>query len=63
MTKTILEDSRGLQEATPEAEPERPPGGAGRPHLGAARSLVVAPACQLLEYSSTTSLDCIYAIL
>jgi hypothetical protein len=61
--KTILEDYRGLQEATPEVEPERPLGGAGWHHLGAARSLAVAPACQLLECSSTASLDCIYAIL
>jgi hypothetical protein len=40
--------SRGLQEATHEAEPERPPGGTGH---------------QLLECSSTASLDCIYAVL
>jgi hypothetical protein len=33
--KTILEDSRGLQEATPEPEPERLPGGTDWPHLGA----------------------------
>jgi hypothetical protein len=34
--KTILEDSKGLQEAPPEPEPERLPGGIGRPHLGVA---------------------------
>jgi hypothetical protein len=61
--KTILEDSMGLQEATPEAEPERLPGGIGRPHLDATRPMAVAPTYQLLECSSTASLDYIYAIL
>jgi hypothetical protein len=45
MIKTILEDSRGLQEATPKAELERPPGGTRWPHPGAALPLAVASAC------------------
>jgi hypothetical protein len=63
MIKTILEDSRGLQGATPEAELERPPGGTSQAHLGAARSLVVGSNCQLLKCSSTVSLDSIYVVL
>jgi hypothetical protein len=59
-TKTTLEGSRGHHITM---DPERLPGGAGQPHPNAAQSLVVGPACQLLEYSSTASLDCIYTVL
>jgi hypothetical protein len=63
MMKTSLEDSRGLQEATPEADPKRLPGGVGQPHQCATRPIRWPPACQLLEASSTASKDCIYAVL
>jgi hypothetical protein len=58
-SEKIPEDSR---KQPSEAEPERPLGGTGWPHLGAVRPLVVGLACQLLEYSSTAFLDCIYAV-
>jgi hypothetical protein len=55
-------NSRRLQEATPEADPERLPGGAGRPYHGAARPPVGPAINSLLEGSSTAFYDCIYAI-
>jgi hypothetical protein len=48
-------NSRRLREATPEADPERLPGGADRPHHGAARPFVGFGVSPLLEGSSTAS--------
>jgi hypothetical protein len=58
--KTTSEGSRGHHTM---ADPKGLQGGASWLHLGATRSLAVAPASQLLDCSSTTSLDCIYAVL
>jgi hypothetical protein len=43
--KTILEDSKGLQEATPYGRAREATRWTGRPHPGAAQPLVVGPAC------------------